>query len=98
MPELVVPTGLQSHPALDDDRLALHREMVGRHVYAFDGPLDESRTMATTLSEDASAPVLVNDVTETTDDTRTVDVYMHQGGREQSVSKGVTQPRPDTDE
>jgi hypothetical protein len=96
MTELVVPDPLDGHSALDDDRLSLSREMVGRRVFAFDGPLDDGLALAETLSEESrGTPVLVNDVTSETDDVRVVDVYMHQGGRRMSVSEGVERPQPD---
>ncbi len=96
MIELVVPDALDEHPALDDDRLSSTREMVGRRVLAFDGPLDDALALAEQLSEESRGnPVLVNDVTDRTDDLRIVDVYMHQGGRQMSVSEGVERPRPD---
>jgi hypothetical protein len=95
MPELVVPDALDPSSRLDD-RFSLRREMVGRRVYAFDGPLDEVLALATELSEEVNGqPVLVNDVTDETDDTRIVDVYVHQGGRQMSVSEGVERPPPD---
>ncbi len=96
MTELVVPDAMNGHDMLDDDRLALTREMVGRHVFAFDGPLDEVLSIAEQLSEESRGnPVLVNDVTEESDDSRIVDVYMHQGGRQMSVSEGVERPTPE---
>jgi hypothetical protein len=96
MTELVVPDALDGHAMLDDDRLTMDREMVGRRVFAFDGPLDEVLALAEELSEESRGnPVLVNDVTEETEDARVVDVYMHQGGRRMSVSEGVERPRPD---
>jgi len=96
MPELVVPDALDDHPSLNDDRLSLNREMVGRRVFAFEGPLDDVLALAEELSSDSRGnPVLVNDITSETDETRIVDVYMHQGGRRMSVSEGVEQPLPD---
>lgn len=96
MIELVVPDAFDGHPQLDDDRLSVAREMVGRQVFSFDGPLDDARALAEGLSEDSrGTPVLVNDVTETTEDARVVDVYMHRDGRQMSVSEGVERPRPD---
>lgn len=96
MIELVVPDALDGHAQLDDDRLSTVREMVGRQVFSFEGPLDDALTLAEKLSEDSrGTPVLVNDVAEQTGDTRTVDVYIHQDGRRMSVSEGVERPRPD---
>jgi len=96
MPELVVPDAASSHSRLDDDRLTRTREMVGRQVFAFDGPLEEVLALAEELSGEVNgAPVLVNDVTGQSEDTRTLDVYMHQGGRRMSVSEGVEKPRAD---
>jgi hypothetical protein len=96
MIELVVPDALDGHEQLDDDRLSMAREMVGRRVFAFDGPLDDALAFAEALSEDSRGnPVLVNDVTERTEDARIVDVYMHQGGRRMSASEGVERPPPD---
>ena len=96
MIELVVPDSLDGPDQLDDDRLTLDREMVGRQVFVFDGPLDAARALAEDLStESRGNPVLVNDVTDEAEDVRIVDVYMHQGGRQMSVSKGVERPRPD---
>lgn len=96
MIELVVPDALDGHAQLDDDRLSVAREMVGRQVFSFDGPLDDALTLAEGLSEDSRGnPVLVNDVTAESEDTRIVDVYMHQDGRQMSVSEGVERPRPD---
>lgn len=94
MIELVIPDALADHPKLADDRLSEVREMVGRSVYIFDGPLNEGLTVAEQLSSDApSQPVLVNDVTNATEDMRTVDVYVHQNGQQMSVSRGVDRPR-----
>lgn len=96
MIELVVPDALDEHEQLDDDRLSTAREMVGRQVFAFDGPLDDALVLAEALSEKSRGnPVLVNDVTERMEDARIVDVYMHQGGRRMSVSEGVERPRRD---
>lgn len=96
MIELVVPDALADHTQLDDDRLSVARELVGRLVFSVDGPLDDALALAETLSaESGGAPVLVNDVAEQTGDTRIVDVYMHQGGRQVSVSEGVERPLPD---
>ena len=95
MPELVVPDALDGHDLLDDDRLSPTREMVGRRVFSFDGPLDAVLDLAAKLSgESRGQPVLVNDITTETDEGRIVDVYMHQGGRQMSVSEGVTRPSP----
>lgn len=96
MPELVLPDALDDHSVHDDARVSVRREMVGRRVLAFDGPLDEALALAESLSATRPGdPVLVNEVTSETDDTRTVNVYMHQGGRRMSVSEGVEQPLPD---
>lgn len=96
MIELVVPDAMTGHALLDDDRFSLAREMVGRHVFAFEGPLDEGLSIAEQLSEDSPGPpVLVNDVTDESKDKRIVDVYMHQGGRQRSVSEGVERPLPE---
>lgn len=96
MIELVIPDVLEDHTQLDDDRLSEVREMVGRRVYTFDGPLAEGLTVAEQLSDDArNQPVLINDVTSKTGDMRTVDVYVHQNGQQMSVSKGVDRPRRD---
>lgn len=96
MIELVAPDALDGHAVLDDDRLTPTREMVGRRVFAFDGPLEEALALAEQLSEDSRGnPVLVNDVTDKTEDTRIVDVYMHRGGRQMSVSEDVERPRQD---
>ena len=96
MIELVVPDALDGHEQLDDDRLSMAREMVGRQVFSFDGPLDDALALAEELSEESGGnPVLVNDVMEKTEETRIVDVYMHRGGRQMSVSEGVERPRPD---
>lgn len=95
MLELVVPESLDA-AALDDDRLAPVREMVGRRVYAFEGPLDDGQVLATTLSEHTSGPpVLLNAVANQTAGTRTVDVYMYRGGQHMSVSRGVEKPVPE---
>lgn len=94
MIELVVPDSLEDHSRLDDDRLSLTRELVGRLVFAFDGSLDDALPLAARLSEDATDPVLVNDVISRSDGTRVVDVYVHRGGRQLSVSEGVEQPHP----
>jgi hypothetical protein len=94
MIELVVPDSLEDHSRLDDDRLSLTRELVGRLVFGMDGTLDEARAFATHLSEDATEPVLVNDVVSQTEDVRVVDVYVHRNGRPLSVSEGVEQPHP----
>jgi hypothetical protein len=96
MIELVVPDALAEHAQLDDDRLSVAREMVGRQVFSFDGPLDDALALAESLSEESGgAPVLVNDVAKQTDETRIVDVYMHQDGRRMSVSEGAERPVPD---
>jgi len=96
MTELVVPDALDGHAKLEDDRLSLTREMVGRRVFAFDGPLDDALSLAEQLSEESRGnPVLVNDVKDKTEDARIVDVYMHRGGRQMSVSEGVERPRQD---
>lgn len=96
MIEVVVPDVFDGHDQLDDARLSLDREMVDRHIYAFDGPLDEALALAEQLSEKSQRdPVLVNDVTSESKEARVVDVYMHQGGRQVSVSEGVERPRPD---
>ena len=96
MPELVVPDALGDHPALNDDRLSIAREMVGRQVYTFSGPLEEGCELAATLSEETGGPpVLLNDITEQTPETRVVDVYMYRNGRQMSVSANVEKPRPD---
>jgi hypothetical protein len=95
MPELVVPDALDDHDLLDDDCLSPSRDLVGRRVFSFDGPLDEALALAEVLSgESGGQPVLVNDVTAETDDGRIVDVYMHQGGRRRSVSEDVERPSP----
>jgi len=95
MPELVVPDALDDNDLLDDDRLSPTREMVGRRVFSFDGPLDAVLDLAEKLSaESRGQPVLVNDVTAESDEGRVVDVYMHQGGQRRSVSEGVTRPAP----
>jgi len=94
MIELVVPNSLEDHSRLDDDRLSLTRELVGRLVFGVDGSLDEARAFAALLSEDAREPVLVNDVVSQTEDVRVVDVYVHRSGRRLSVSEGVEQPHP----
>lgn len=94
MIELVIPDGLEDHTLLGDERLSETREMVGRHVYSFDGPLNEGLALAKQLSGDVpSQPVLVNHVTNETKDMWTVDVYVHQNGQQMSVSKGVDRPR-----
>lgn len=95
MLEIVVPDTFDAHPGLDAPRLSLSRTMVGRHVYAFDGPLDDGLALARTLSEDAASPVLVNHVIDETDDTRIVDVYMHQDGQHMSTSERVEKPLPE---
>jgi hypothetical protein len=95
MIEIVVPDALTGHALLDDDRLSLVREMVGRCVFELDGPLDAGLHIAEQLSEDSPSPVLVNDVTGESGDNRIVDVYMHQGGRRRSVSEGVERPLPE---
>lgn len=96
MLELVVPDALGDHPALNDDRLSMAREMVGRQVYTFSGPLEEGCDRAAALSEETSGPpVLLNEITEQTSDTRVVDVYMYRNGQQMSVSSGVEKPRPD---
>lgn len=95
MPELIVPDALDDNDLLDDDRLSLSRELVGRRVFSFDGPLDAVLDLAEALSaESRGQPVLVNDVTAETDEGRTVDVYMHQGGQRKSVSESVSRPAP----
>lgn len=94
MIELVIPEALSDHPQLADDRLSEAREMVGRRVYIFDAPLNEGLTVAEQLSSDApSQPVLVNDVTNATEDGQTVDVYVHRNGQRMSASRGVDRPR-----
>lgn len=93
MTELVVPDERQAHPHLDADRLERTREMVGRAVFRVKDSLAAARSLARDLSTETGAPVLVNDVTAQNDDTRTVDVYMHQDGREVSVSEDVERPR-----
>jgi hypothetical protein len=98
MLELVVPDSLAGHDALDDDRLTPVREMVGRQVFSFDGAPDEARALAATLSQAGGPPVLLNDVTDQTPETRTVDVYMYRDGEQKSGSMGVQKPRPDDDE
>lgn len=96
MIELVVPDALNGHAQLDDDRLSLDREMVGRSLFSFDGSLDEALALAKELSEENRGdPVLVNNVRSETSQGRIVDVYMHQEGRQLSVSKGVERPQPD---
>ena len=93
MIELVVPDALDGHEQLDDDRLTLDREMVGRQVFLIDAPLDAARALAKDLSaESRGNPVLVNDVADKTADARVVDVYMHQAGRQRSVSMGIERP------
>jgi hypothetical protein len=95
MPELVVPDALDGHALLDDDRLSPSREMVGRRVFSFEGPLDAVLGLAAKLSaESRGQPVLVNDITAETDEGRVVDVYMHQGGQQRSVSEDVMRPSP----
>jgi hypothetical protein len=90
MTELVAPDALDGHSLLDDDRLSLSRDMVGRRVFAFDGTLDEAFSLAEALSEEVRGqPVLINEVTDETDDARIVDVYMHRNGQQMSVSNGV---------
>jgi len=93
--ELVVPDALDAEvPA--DDRLSPVREMVGRRVYAFEGPRAAAQELAATLSEASGGPpVLLNVVTEQTSGRRIVDVYMYRGGQQQSVSRGVEKPTPD---
>lgn len=93
MIELVVPEDLSDSGQLEDERLSACREMVGREVFSFDGSLEDAKALANELSEDSREPVLVNDVTDQTDEHRIVDVYMHQGGQERSVSEGVERPR-----
>lgn len=94
MLELVVPSALDADAAADD-RLSPLREMVGRRVYAIDGPFDAAQALAATLSEAGGGPpVLLNVVTDQTGDTRTVDVHMYRGGQHVSVSRGVEKPRP----
>lgn len=96
MLELVVPDALGDPAVLNDDRLSMTREMVGRRIYTVTGSLEEGRELAATLSEETGAPpVLLNDVTEQTPETRVVDVYMYRNGRQMSVSAGVEKPRPD---
>lgn len=96
MIELVVPNALDGHAQLGDDRLCIAREMVGRQVFSFDGPLDDALALAEDLSAESQGnPVLVNDITAETDDARVVDVYMHQNGRQMSVSEGVERPSLD---
>lgn len=96
MIELVVPDALDDHPTLDDGRLSVARELVGRQVFSFKGSLEDALALAETLStEHRVAPVLVNHITAELDDARVVDVYMHRGGRRMSVSEGVERPRPD---
>ena len=95
MIELVVPEAVSGHALLDDDRLSLRREMVGRCVFEFDGQLADGLRIAEQLSEDsASPPVLVNDVTGKNGGKRIVDVHMHQGGHRRSVSEGIERPLP----
>lgn len=94
MPELVVPDTASGSSLLDDERLTRTREMVGRQVFAFDGPLEEVLVLAEQLSAEIQGPpVLVNDVTDQTEETRAVDVYMHQNGRRMGVSEGVEKPK-----
>lgn len=97
MIEIVVPEDLSDNDHLDDARISPCREMVGREVFSFDGPLEDAKQIASAVSADGRAPVLVNDVTGQTDEQRIVDVYMHQGGKERSVSKGVERPRSRTE-
>lgn len=93
MIEIVVPEDLTDSDDLDDDRISALREMVGREVFSFDGPLEDAKQIASAVSAGGREPVLVNDVTDQTDEQRIVDVYMHQGGQERSASKGVERPR-----
>jgi hypothetical protein len=94
--ELVVPEALDPSSRLDDTRYSLRREMVGRRVFAADGPLDEVLTTAEELSADVrGGPVLVNDVVDRDEHTRMVDVYVHRDGRCLSVSEGVERPNPE---
>ena len=96
MIELVVPEAATGHALLDDDRLSLRREMVGRCVFELDGQLHDGLRIAEQLSEDSAGPaILVNDVTGKSGDKRIVDVYMHQGGQQRSVSEGVERPLPE---
>jgi len=96
MIELVVPEALGDHSTLTDEAVSLTREMVGRRVYAFTGPLADGCDRAAALSEASDGPpVLVNHITDQTSDTRVVDVYMYRNGRQMSVSSGVEKPRPD---
>ena len=95
MPELVVPDALDGHALLDDNRLSLDREMVGRRVFTVDGPLAEALALGEQLSAESRAqPVLVNDIIAEAADSRTVDVYLHRDGRCISVSEGVERPQP----
>lgn len=93
MIELVIPESLLGADVLDDDRLSAVRTMVGRRVFAVEGTLEDAQRLANAVSEAGREPVIVNDVTDRTEETRVVDVYMHQAGRQQSVSKGVERPR-----
>lgn len=94
MIEIVVPDSNEDE--LADERLSIHRQLVGRTVYAFDGPREDALSLAAELSENTGgAPVLVNDVASQTDDSRTVDIYMHRDGQRMSVSKGVERPLPE---
>jgi len=94
MIELVTPDS-DDGGTRTDGRLKQSRELVGRTVYTFDGPLEDALSLAEELSQTTGgAPVLVNDVKDRDDDTRIVDVYMHRNGRQMSVSRGVERPRP----
>jgi len=96
MIELVVPDAVDVSSRLDSTHYSLHREMVGRRVFAADGPLEEVLALAEELSEDTGGePVLVNDVVGQGEDTRRVDVYVLRGGHRLSVSEGVERPRPE---
>jgi len=82
MIELVLPDALEGNGTLNDDRLSLMREMVGRRVFAFDGLLEEVLTLAENLSEESrGSPVLVNDVTSKTENTRRRSVHAPERAR-----------------
>lgn len=94
MVELVVPETIGDVPHLDDNRLSLTRDMVGRRVFVFEGDVAAARSLASDLSEETEgAPVLVNDVRSQTEASRTLDVYMHRDGQPMSVSEDVERPR-----